>query len=102
MTDLIMDQAEQMARDGKAIVQICDELGVGWRDVRKHLHSVDVKSWQGAKKVITHRLKRLPKEKEQAVREQLTADASMWIDYLYYEAKRVNGKVDRARKALDG
>ena len=102
MTDSKMDKAEQMIHEGKTIVQICDELQVGWKEVSDHLRSVDARSWQGAKQVITRRLKSLVKENDRDAREKLVDEASMWINYLYYDGKRLSRQVDRARKALDG
>ena len=76
-------------------------LGVEWSEVASYLDADDLKSWQGAKKVITHRLKDLIKENDQSAREELAGEADKWIDYLYYAAKRMRRQVTRARKALD-
>ena len=65
------------------------------------MDSVDATSWQGAKMIITNRLNSLVKENDQFVREQLKDEAKKWIDYLYYDGKRLSRKVDRARKALE-
>ena len=102
MTDPKMERAEKMARDGKDIVEISRELGVEWSEVSDYVRSVHARSWRGAKKLITHRLKRLTKEKDQSTREQLADEAARWINYLYYEGKRMSRQVERARKELDG
>ena len=95
------DKIEQMVAQGKTIVQICSELDLEWKDVRNYLHSVDKKSWLGAKKVITNRLKKLKTATDESEREQLVEEAAKWIDYLYYDGKDLGTQVDRARKALD-
>ena len=95
MTNSKMHKAEQMAHQGKTIVQICNELDVDWKEVSNYLHSVDARSWQGAKQVITRRLKRLVKENNQSAREKLADEADMWINYLYYDGKRLSRQVDR-------
>ncbi len=63
MIDSKREKIEQMVGDGKTIVQICNELDLEWKDVSNFLHSIDKKSWLGAKRVITNRLKRLQTEK---------------------------------------
>ena len=50
MIDSMKEQIEQKVKEGKTIVDICEELDLEWKDVSKFLHSVDKKSWQGAKK----------------------------------------------------
>ena len=92
---------EQMVSTGMTIVDICNELGLEWQDVAKFLGSVDKPSWLGAKVMTTNRLNDLVKETDPAKRKELAAEAKKWIDYLYYDGKRLGQKVDRARKALD-
>ena len=101
MTSPVLERAEQMARDGKTIVQISAELDVDWSEVAGHIRSLDVRSWQGAKQLITRRLNRLKTEPDEAAREQLAVEADKWIDYLYYEAKRLSRQIDQARRAMD-
>ena len=102
MIDEQKEKIELMAKNGKTIVQICRELDLEWRDVQKFLHSVDLKSWNGAKKVITLRLNRLVNENDPSKREKLAEEADIWIDYLYENGKSLRDKVERARKAMDG
>ena len=92
---------EDMVQSGKTIVYICNKLGLEWLDVVKFLGSVDKTSWQGAKMITTIQLNALVKETDPAKRKELAAEAKKWIDYLYYDGKRLSQKVDRARKALD-
>ena len=92
---------EQMVGMGMTIVDICNELGLEWQVVAKFLGSVDKPSWLGAKVMTTNRLNDLVKETDPAKRKELAAEAKKWIDYLYYDGKRLGQKVDRARKALD-
>ena len=94
-------EIERMVQEGKTIVDICNTLGLEWRDVVKFLGSVDKTSWQGAKVMTTNLLNALVKETDPARRKELAAEAKKWIDYLYYDGKRLGQKVDRVRKALD-
>lgn len=101
MDDFQKEQIEKMVQEGKTIVEVCDELGLEWRGVADYLHSVDKRSWLGAKKVITLRLKSLVKESDPKKREDLAAEADKWVDYLYYDGKRLGQQVDRARRSID-
>jgi thiamine pyrophosphate-dependent acetolactate synthase large subunit-like protein len=95
------EKIELMVKQGKTIVQICKELDLEWKDVAKFLHSVDMKSWNGAKQVITRRLNRLKTEKDESAREKLAEEAAKWIAYLHADGKRLSRQVDRARQAMD-
>ena len=77
------EKIQQMVRESKTIVDICEELGLEWRDVRKYLHSVDMRSWHGAKQVISLRLNSLVEENDEAARKTLMEDADKWVDYLH-------------------
>ena len=101
MDDHTIEQVERMIREGKTIVEVCDTLNLEWRDVSKYLHSVDKRGWIGAKKVITNRLKSLVKENDPEKREKLAAEADKWVDYLYYDGKRLGQQVDRARRSIE-
>ena len=101
MDDHTFEQVERMIREGKTIVQVCNALGLEWPDVAEYLHSVDKRSWRGAKVVITNRLKGLVKETDPEKREKLAAEADKWVDYLYYDGKRLGEQVERARRSID-
>ncbi len=91
---------QELASQGKTIVQICRALGLHWSDVRSYLRSVDKRSWRGAKVVITNRLKKLALEADPKKRQHLADEADRWVDYLYSDAKRLGDEVDQVRKAL--
>ena len=101
IADWQKEKIEQMAGEGRTIVQICNELDLEWRDVSKFLAAIDKKSWNGAKKVITFRLNRLKTEQDDAERVKLAEEAAKWIDYLYEDGKRLGDQATQARKELD-
>ena len=101
MDDYTIEQVERMIGEGKTIVQVCNALGLEWPDVADYLHSVDKRSWRGAKRVITNRLNSLVKENDPVEREILAAEADKWVDYLYCDGKRLGEQVDRARNFID-
>ena len=97
------DRAVQMAREGKNVEEIRKELNVDYWDVWNHIRKsegITGVGWRGAKWIITHRLKRLVKEKDPAKREKLSREASECASYLYDSAKALGNKIDSARKSL--
>ena len=101
MTNPKMDQVVPMIRNGKTIVETCEELDLKWEDVAKYLHSIDMKAWLGAKRTMTIRLKKLRKEKDESVREQLVDEAKKWADYLYEDAKLMRSKLEKAGREME-
>ncbi len=98
------DKAVQMALNGDTIETIRKELGEDYWEVWSHVKSVkgtEFASWQGAKKVVTIRLKRLVRERDQDKREELMAQANEAVNYLYNAAKSMRTKVNHARRTLN-
>ena len=91
-----VDKVKQMAEEGHTIAQISKELGLDYWTVWDH-----ARSWRGAKWMITNRLNRLVKEKDQAERQKLRDEANECVKYLYDAGQRLGRKVDQARKTLD-
>ena len=87
---------EQMAGQGMTIAQISKEMGIDYWLVWNH-----ARSWQGTKWVVTNRLKRLAKESNQAIREQMVEEIAECVNYFYYQGKHLGSQIKRARKALD-
>ena len=100
MTRQQQQQAEQMARNGKTIADIHTALGVDYWEVWEHVTSVRAYSWQGAKSIITRRLNSLVRANNSQRRRDLAKEAREYVDYLYYEGKRLGGALERVRKAL--
>ena len=90
----------RMVGQGKTIVQICNTLGLEWPEASKYLKANDKKSFLGAKKVITNRLIKLNKEQNQSNRNKFAAEADKWVDYLYYDMKRLCAQLDQAKRDL--
>lgn len=99
-----LDLAVQMAKEGKTIASIHKELGVDYWEVWQHVRDVEGtewSGWNGAKWIITHRLNRLVKERDEAKRKQLRDEADECVKYLHNAAKRLSRKVDKIRRELD-
>lgn len=104
MTNSAKDKAElknkaiQMAREGKTISKISEELRISWGEARSYLPN---SSWHGAKMRITTRLKNLATEPDQSKREKMAAEADGYADFLYDAAKHLRDQVEGVRKAID-
>ena len=101
MTDSTMDnaaKAKKLAREGKNISQISEELGISWGESAGYLPT---SSWRGAKVRITIRLHRLATETDPAKRKKMAKEADLYVDFLYDAAKHLRGQVDNAHKALN-
>ncbi len=100
MPQELLDQAEQMARDGKPITKIQEILGGNYDEIWTHLNSVGAYSWIGAKSIITRRLKSLVVESDRARRQELANEAKHMVDYLYYQGVEQAGILGKVKKAL--
>ena len=96
MSESIRDIARRMAREGKTVSQISEELGIDYGDAWGYVPG----SWQGTKKMITNRINKLINEKNRSVREQLAFEVQEYVDSLYYSGKNLSQMVDRIRKTL--
>lgn len=96
--DTLVIEANKMARAGKTITEISENLKVNWHEARSYLNS---SSWRGAKVKITNRLKKLANEMDSKKREKMADEADRYVDFLYDAAKHLRKQVDDARKALN-
>ena len=82
MTDSTMDndaKAKKLAREGKNITQISEELGISWGEAAGYLPA---SSWRGAKVRITIRLEKLATETDPAKRKKMAEEADLYVDFL--------------------
>lgn len=90
------NRAREMARDGRTISEISEQLGISWTEARGY-----TLSWLSAKKRTTRLLERLVVEPDQSKRQELAKEADDYVDFLYDAAKGLRSQVDSARKALN-
>ncbi len=98
------DRAVQMALEGRSIQQICDELGTEWRETWDHVRNArgtEGVTWHSARWRITNRLNRMVRERDWEVRAQLRTEIAECVNYIFAQARRVQNRVDRARKTLN-
>lgn len=94
----LIEKANKMARQGRTVTEISDELGISWHEARSYLKAT---SWHGAKMKITNRLKKLACEPNPEKRKKMAEEADRYVDFLFDAAKHLRGQVDSARKALN-
>ena len=97
----LLDKAEEMARAGKPISKIVKALQVDYDELWQYLKSIEAYSWQGAKSIVTRRLKSLATEGNQRRREELAGEAKHMADYLYDHGVAQARKIEKVKKALE-
>jgi hypothetical protein len=95
-------QIRDLISRGKSIVDICDRLKLDYSVVQTFLWEEGTLPWQGAKRVISVRLRQLRSATKRDDRERLTDEVRQQVDYLYYAAKRLSDQVEMIRKSLKG
>ena len=95
---------EKMAREGRSFGDIVYALTKSYdryAEVQQHCWSSGCLNWQGAKKMISLRLKRLPQKRmSKDERKRLIQEIQEYVDYLYYCGRDLQKKVRAARRAL--
>ena len=98
------DRAVQMAREGDSIENIRKAVEADWFEVWQYVkeaQGTQWSTWQGAKSVITRRINKMVTTNDRETREELKKEVAECVNYLYYEGKRLRGKIERARKSLE-
>ena len=94
------EQIRELIRTGKSIVDICDKLKLDYPVVQTFLWEEGTLPWQGAKKIITLRLRRLRGATKQEDRELLAEEIREQVDYLYYAAKHLSSQLEKVKRSL--
>ncbi len=90
-------KAGQMAKQGKSITKISEELDVDWLLVHEYIRGKQGtawSSWQGAKTYITYRLRKLAASDRSDERESLREEVADAVNYLYYAGRKLGKKLD--------
>lgn len=93
------DKIRELIGTGKSIVDICEKLKLEYNVVWTFLDQDGRLPWQGAKTIITHRLKETINATKRADRERLAKEIGNQVDYLYYSAKRLSKLSEKAKKS---
>lgn len=93
-------QIRELISTGKSIVDICSKLKLDYPVVQTFLWEEGTLPWQGAKRIISLRLRQLRAATKREDRERLTDDVHEQVDYLYYAAKQLSSQIEMIRKSL--
>ena len=96
-TETLEQKAIRLARAGRTITSISEELEISWHEARSYLPNG---SWQGAMGKVTRRLNKMVSEPDQSKREKLKLEADDYVGFLFDSAKHMRSQVDGARRAL--
>ena len=77
------------AKGGESITDMAGKLGLGYKVIQTYLWQSGTLPWQGAKSIITRRLRSVKSARKQADRDRLVEDTKEQVDYLYYAAKEL-------------
>ena len=89
----------RMAREGKSITKISENLGVEYWEVWEYVRGTQRTKWSGwlgAKRYITKRLDQIAASNDLDDRNRLKGELADAINYLYYAGKKLGKKIDSA------
>lgn len=95
LPDDTKNRLSRRARDGESITAISGDEELDYAVVQTHLWESGTLPWQGAKTVITRRLKTLRAASKRQDRDQLVDDVAQQVDYLYYAARELQKRWDK-------
>ena len=87
-----------MSNGGKgdeSITDMAGKLGLDYKVILTYLWQSGALPWQGAKSIITRRLRSVKSSRKQADRHRLVEDIKEQVDYLYYAAKELQTRWDK-------
>ena len=88
------------AKGGASITDMAGRLGLDYKVIQTYLWQSGTLRWQGAKSIITRRLRSVKSARKQADRDRLVEDTKEQVDYLCYAAKELQTRWDKV-KSLD-
>ncbi len=95
------DELIGAASNGETITSMSKRLGVDYYVVQTLLWDAGTLPWQGAKSIISRRLKSLKSATRRADRERLAEDLQEQVDYLYYAAKNLKKQLDNVKASIE-
>jgi hypothetical protein len=95
------DELIESASNGESITSMVERLGVGYDVVQTLLWDEGTLPWQGAKSVISRRLKSLRAASRRADRDRLADELGEQVDYLYYAARNLKAQLDKVKALID-
>ena len=93
-------QIRELIGAGKSIVDICERLKLDYPVVQTFLWQEGTLPWQGAKRIITLRLRQLRRATKREDRERLVDEIREQVDYLYYAARHLSSQLEKVKRSL--
>lgn len=91
------EQLIQAARDGESITSMSNRLEADYAVVQALLWRSGTLPWQGAKAIITRRLRSLRSATRRSDRDRLVDDVIEQVDYLYFAARELQTRWDKVK-----
>jgi len=90
----------EMARSGKSIVEISKKSGLDYPVVQTCLWQAGTLPWQGAKTVISRRLRSLRSATRRERRDALVEEVAQQVNYLYYAARQLQSRLEKVKRTV--
>ena len=97
ISDKKREQLIQAALDRESIISMSNRLNVDYAAVQTLLWQSGTLPWQGAKAVITRRLRSLRSATRRSERDQLVDDVVEQVNYLYFAARELQIRWDKVK-----
>ena len=95
------DDLINAASNGETITSMSKRLGVDYEVVQTLLWDAGTLPWQGAKRIISLRLRSLKTATRRPDRERLVEELGEQINYLYYAAKNLKKQLDNVKASIE-
>ena len=93
-------QFVQAALDGDSITNMSERFRLEYAVVQAYLWQEGTLPWQGAKTIISRRLRSLRSATRRPDRDRLVDEIAEQVDYLYYAARQLHAQLEKVKKSL--
>ncbi len=101
LSEATRDELINAASNGESITSMAERLGVEYDVVQTLLWDEGTLPWQGAKSIISRRLRSLKGAARRADRERLADELQEQVNYLYYAAKNLKKQLDNVKASIE-
>ena len=100
LSDDVRQELIDAAIAGKSITEMSRSLNVEYHVVQRLLWQSGTLPWQGAKVIISRRLRSLRAAARRDDRDRLVREVEEQVDYLYYAARQLKDKFDKVKNVV--
>ncbi len=101
LSENVKKQLIQGAYNGESITSMSEKFNIDFHVIQHLLCQSGTLPWQGAKTIISRRLRSLKSAARRADRERLVEEVAEQIDYLYYAARKLQTKMERMKSLIE-